>query len=129
MPWLILVASAIFEAVWASALGASDGLSRPVPAIIFAAALVLSMLGLGRAAASIPIGTAYAVWVGIGATLTVGYAMATGAETVSVSKVGFIAGIIVAVIGLKLVSAPKRPAPHPAAPANATEAGSGSSRP
>lgn len=51
----------------------------------------------------LPTGTAYAVWVGIGATLTVTFAMATGAESVSAGKIVFIAGIVGAVVGLKLV--------------------------
>ncbi|MBZ2195754.1 DMT family transporter [Occultella gossypii] len=105
MPWLILLLSAVLEAVWATALGQSDGFSQPVPTIVFAVALTLSMLGLGRAMRSIPIGTAYAVWTGIGAALTVTYAIATGAESVSVWKVVFILGIIGAVVGLKLVPA------------------------
>jgi quaternary ammonium compound-resistance protein SugE len=105
MPWVILLLSAVLEAVWATALGQSDGFSRPVPTIVFVIALTLSMLGLGRAMKSIPIGTAYAVWTGIGAALTVTYAIATGAESVSVWKVVFIVGIIGAVVGLKLVPA------------------------
>ncbi|CAM3449015.1 multidrug efflux SMR transporter [Occultella aeris] len=103
MPWLILLLSAVLEAVWATALGQSDGFSELVPTIVFVVALTLSMLGLGRAMRSIPIGTAYAVWTGIGAALTVTYAIATGAESVSVWKVVFILGIIGAVVGLKLV--------------------------
>ena len=107
MPWIVLIISAVFEAVWATALGLSAGLSRPLPTVVFAIALVLSMLGLGWAARSIPIGTAYSVWVGIGAALTVGFALLTGAEEFSIWKVVFIAGIIGAVVGLKL--APSRP--------------------
>lgn len=106
MAWLVLIASAVLEAVWASALGMSDGMSRPVPTVIFLVAVTLSMIGLGKAARSIPIGTAYAVWVGIGAALTVGYAMVTGSEAVSAAKLVFIGGIIAAVIGLKLVPSP-----------------------
>lgn len=103
MPWLVLLVSAVFEAVWATALGASDGLSRPVPAVVFLAALTVSMIGLGWAAKHIPIGTAYAVWTGVGAALTVTWAMATGAEPVSLLKVIFLTGIVGAVVGLKLV--------------------------
>lgn len=106
MPWLILLASAVFEAVWASALGASDGLSRPLPAALFAVTLVVSMLGLAWAVKHIPIATAYAVWTGVGAALTVGYAMVTGAEAVSVWRLLFIAGIVGAVAGLKLLPEP-----------------------
>ncbi|PJJ73366.1 quaternary ammonium compound-resistance protein SugE [Diaminobutyricimonas aerilata] len=107
MPWLVLLVSAVFEAVWATALGQSAGLTRPVPTVVFALALLVSMIGLGWAARHIPIGTSYAVWVGVGAALTVGYAMATGAEPVSPWRLVFLAGIVGAVIGLKLV--PSRP--------------------
>jgi quaternary ammonium compound-resistance protein SugE len=108
MPWIVLLASAVLEAVWATALGASEGFSRPVPTAIFAVALVGSMAGLGYAARSIPIGTGYAVWTGVGAALTVGYAMVTGAEEVSLLRVLFLACIVGAVIGLKLVPSQAR---------------------
>jgi len=103
MPWIVLLISAVFEAVWATALGLSSGFTEPVPTIVFLIAAVASMVGLGWAVRVIPIGTGYAVWVGVGAALTVSFAMLTGTETVSVGKVVFIAGIILAVIGLKLV--------------------------
>src|SRR5690625_2764592 len=103
MPWIILLLSAVFEAIWASALGMSEGLTRPGPAVVFLIALSISMVGLGWAVKSIPIGTAYAVWTGVGAALTVTYAMVTGAESVSVPKIVFITGIIGAVVGLKLL--------------------------
>lgn len=103
MAWPVLIVSAVFEAVWATALGLSDGFAEPVATLVFAVALVLSMGGLAVAVTRIPIGTAYAVWVGIGAALTVTYAMATGAESVSIGKIVFIAGIVGAVVGLKLV--------------------------
>lgn len=107
MAWLILLASAVLEAVWASALGASDGLTRPGPSIVFGLACTLSMLGLGWALKSIPVGTAYAVWTGIGAALTVAWAMATGNEPAELLRVLFLGGIVAAVIGLKLVGATK----------------------
>ncbi|MDF2848797.1 MAG: multidrug efflux transporter [Oerskovia sp.] len=103
MPWIVLLVSAVFEAVWATALGKSDGFSQLVPSIVFFVALAVSMGGLGWAVKHIPIGTAYAVWVGIGAALTVSYAILTGDESASAGKVVFIAGIIAAVVGLKLV--------------------------
>ncbi|GAB3053519.1 DMT family transporter [Sediminivirga luteola] len=103
MAWIVLLLSAVFEAVWATALGLSDGLTRPGPTVVFVVALAISMTGLGWAAKHIPIGTAYAVWVGVGAALTVAYAMATGAESISAGKLIFLGGIIAAVIGLKLV--------------------------
>ncbi len=103
MPWIVLVLSGLCEAVWATALGASHGFSEPVPTIVFFVFCVISMLGLGWAVKQIPIGTAYAVWTGIGAALTVTWAMVTGAEAVSISKVVFLIGVIAAVVGLKLV--------------------------
>ncbi|GAA2263735.1 multidrug efflux SMR transporter [Glycomyces scopariae] len=118
MPWIVLLASAVLEAVWATALGRSAGLSEPGPAAVFLVALAASMIGLGWAVRHLPLGTAYAVWVGVGAALTVAYAMATGAEDVSAGKVVFLSGIIAAVIGLKLVAHEPREvtAPPPAAP-------------
>jgi len=103
MPWLVLLASAVLEAVWASALSASDGLSNPGPTVLFLVAGTLSMMGLARAARSIPIGTAYAVWTGVGAALTVGWATTFGGEAFSWVKALLLAGIVGAVIGLKVV--------------------------
>jgi quaternary ammonium compound-resistance protein SugE len=103
--WIILLASAVLEAVWATALGLSDGLTRPLPTVVFVVTATLSMQGLGMAVKHIPLGTAYAVWVGIGAALTVGWAMATGVEPFSLLKVLFIAGIVGCAAGLKMLPA------------------------
>jgi quaternary ammonium compound-resistance protein SugE len=100
-PWLVLLASAVLEAVWATALGLSDGFSRPVPTVVFVVTATRSMLGRGMAIRHIPLGTAYAIWVGVGAALTVGWAMATGVEPFSVLKLLFIAGIVGCAAGLK----------------------------
>ncbi|MFW0797077.1 SMR family transporter [Gordonia sp. CPCC 205515] len=104
MAWIVLVISGVLEAVWATALGKSEGFSRLGPSVVFAVALVASMAGLAYAMRTLPTGTAYAVWVGIGATLTVVYAMATGAESATLLKALFIVMIVAGVIGLKLVS-------------------------
>ncbi|GIG29654.1 DMT family transporter [Cellulomonas marina] len=103
MSWVVLVLSGVLEAVWATALGRSEGFSRLGPSVVFGVALVLSMGGLAYALREIPVGTGYAVWVGIGAVLTVAWAMATGAEPVSVVRVLLLAGIVGCVVGLKLV--------------------------
>ena len=66
---------------------------------MFVVALAVSMFGLGWAVKYLPIGTAYAAWVGVGAALTVVYAMVTGAESVSAAKIVFIGGIIDAIVG------------------------------
>jgi quaternary ammonium compound-resistance protein SugE len=104
MAWLVLVASGVLEAVWATAMDRSNGFSRLTPSLIFAVALLLSMAGLAFAMRSLPAGTSYAVWVGVGAVLTVGYAMLTGEETASPVKVLLIAGVVGCIAGLKAVS-------------------------
>lgn len=101
MSWLVLVLAGVLEAVWATALGRSAGFTRLGPSLTFAVSLVLSMAGLAYAMRELPVGTSYAVWVGIGASLTVAFAMATGAEPASLAKVGLVIGIIVCVAGLK----------------------------
>jgi quaternary ammonium compound-resistance protein SugE len=103
MSWLVLVLSGVLEAVWATALGRSEGFSRLAPSLVFAGALALSMLGLAYAMRELPVGTAYAVWVGIGAVLTVAIAIVSGEEAVSAVKVLLLAGIVGCVLGLKLL--------------------------
>ncbi|SHN47165.1 DMT family transporter [Cryptosporangium aurantiacum] len=114
MPWIVLFISAALEAVWATALGASDGFSKATPTIIFFATLALSMATLAYVAKHIPMSVAYAIWSGAGAALTVAWAMATGHETASPLKLVFLIGIIGCIVGLKLLK------PHPVkAPADA----------
>ncbi|PRY40439.1 DMT family transporter [Umezawaea tangerina] len=103
MSWLVLIISGLLEAVWATALGRSDGLTRPLPTVLFGTALLLSMGGLAFAMKDLPVGTSYAVWVGIGASLTVGYGMWTGTEPASLAKILLVAGIVGCVVGLKLL--------------------------
>ncbi|GAA4811283.1 DMT family transporter [Tomitella cavernea] len=104
MHWLVLIISGLFEAVWATALGKSEGFTRLWPSLTFAAAVAVSMGGLAYAMRELPTGTSYAIWVAIGACATVVYAMATGDESASLVKVLLLAGIIGCVIGLKLVA-------------------------
>ena len=103
MAWLVLVASGVLEAVWATALSRSDGFSRLLPSLVFFVALTFSMSGLAFAMRSLPTGTSYAVWVGIGAVLTVGYTMLAGQEPASPVKVLLIAGVVGCIAGLKVV--------------------------
>lgn len=104
LAWIVLVVSGAAEAVWATALGRSEGLTRPLPTLVFVVALAASMSGLAYAMRTLPTGTSYAVWVGIGAALTVAYGMATGTEPASLVKVVLLLGIIGCVVGLRLVS-------------------------
>jgi quaternary ammonium compound-resistance protein SugE len=101
--WLVLVVSGVLESVWATALGRSEGFTRLVPSLVFFVALAFSMAGLAVAMRTLPTGTSYAVWVGIGAVLTVAYAMLTGEESASLVKVLLMMGIVGCVVGLKLV--------------------------
>lgn len=103
MSWIVLILSGVLEAVWATALGKSEGFTRLWPSVIFAGGLLASMAGLAFAMREIPTGTAYAVWVGIGAALTVLYAMVLGGDGFSLIKALLIVGLVGCVIGLKLV--------------------------
>lgn len=67
MPWIILFLAGLFEIVWATAMKQSDGFSRPLPTIVMLAALVLSFAMLAWSMKSLPLGTAYMIWSGIGA--------------------------------------------------------------
>ncbi|MDQ3826534.1 MAG: SMR family transporter [Actinomycetota bacterium] len=104
MSWLVLVASGVLEAVWAIALDRSDGFSRLTPSVVFLVALALSMGGLGYAMRELPVGTSYAVWVGIGAVLTVSYAMVFADEPASPLKLLLLAGIVGCIVGLKVIN-------------------------
>ncbi|WP_424447359.1 DMT family transporter [Microbacterium arborescens] len=104
MAWVILIASGVLEAVWASALAASEGFRRRRPALLFVVALTGSMAGLALAMTQLPTGTAYAVWVGVGATLTVVWAMVTRRERASLARILLLLLLVACVIGLKVVS-------------------------
>ena len=103
MSWIVLILSGVLEAVWATALGKSEGFTKFWPSVVFGVGLLLSMAGLAFAMRDISTGTAYAIWVGIGAALTVLYAMVFGGEPASIVKVLLVLGIVGCVVGLKLV--------------------------
>ena len=104
MSWLVLALSGALEAVWASALDASDGFKRRRPTILFLISLALSMAGLAWATVELPIGTAYAVWVGIGASLTVIWSMYRGMEKATIPRIVLLMVLIGSVAGLRAVS-------------------------
>jgi quaternary ammonium compound-resistance protein SugE len=104
MSWIILIASGLLEAVWATALGKVEGFTKLWPSVVFGVALAASMAGLAFAMRDISTGTAYAVWVGIGASLTVLYAMLFDGEPISIVKILLILGLVGCVIGLKIVN-------------------------
>lgn len=104
MAWVLLVLSGILESVWAVALGESRGLRRPLPTVVFVVALIGSMVGLAVAMNTVPTGTAYAVWVGIGASLTVLWAMVRRQEAATAGRLLMLVLLVGSVVGLKVVS-------------------------
>ncbi|MEO5316175.1 multidrug efflux SMR transporter [Pseudarthrobacter sp. CC12] len=104
MAWLVLILSGVLEAVWATALGASNGFRRKRPAFIFVTSMALSMVGLAFAMTELPTGTSYAVWVGIGAVLTAALAVVRKQEQLSVGRAALLTALVGCVVGLKVVS-------------------------
>lgn len=102
MAWLVLVISGLLESVWAVALSLSAGFTRPLASVVFGVALLFSMIGLGYALRAIPVGTGYAVWVGIGATGTALAGMLFLGESASVMRALSLLLVLAGVIGLKL---------------------------
>ena len=105
MNWFILIIAGLFEIGWPLGLKMSQTMPGKFIGILIAVvSMSLSGLCLWIAQKTIPIGTAYAVWTGIGAATTVAYAMATGAEAFTIVKLLLIIGLVSCVIGLKLVA-------------------------
>lgn len=102
MAWVLLVAAGILEIGWAIGLKYSEGFTRLWPSIWTIAAIVLSLYLLSIAARTLPIGTAYAVWVGIGAAGAMVLGMALLGEPRTVARIACIGLIVAGVIGLKL---------------------------
>ena len=103
MAWITLVVSGVLETVWAAALSQSRGFARLVPSVVFGVALVLSMLGLAYALRTIPVGTGYAVWVGIGAVGTAVYGMAALGEPATAARLLCLTAIVAGIVGLKFL--------------------------
>ncbi len=104
MPWILLAAAGILEVGWAIGLKYTEGFTRTVPSVLTAVAIVGSMVLLSLAAKEIPIGTAYAVWVGIGAVGAAILGMVLFAEPATAGRILFLGLLVVSIIGLKLTS-------------------------
>ena len=104
MAWVILIASGLLEAVWAAAMQASKGFRRWGPTVLFVAAMLASMGGLAVAMLEIPTGTAYAVWVGVGAVATVALQAARAKERLTLIRSLLLVLLVGCLVGLKLVS-------------------------
>ena len=104
MPWIILVLAGLFEIGWAVGLKYSDGFTRLWPSVATVAAMAISLALLGIAMKSLPMGTAYAIWVGIGAVGTVILGVALFDEPVNALRVASVGLIIAGLVGLKLAT-------------------------
>ncbi|HEY5312942.1 MAG TPA: quaternary ammonium compound efflux SMR transporter SugE [Pirellulales bacterium] len=105
MAWLLLIIAGLLETGWAIGLKYTDGFTRPIPSLLTAVGLALSMLLLSLAVRDLPIGTAYAVWVGIGAAGTAILGMLILGEPASPARILFLILLIVSLVGLKMTAA------------------------
>ena len=104
MPWVMLVVAGLLEVCWAVGLKYTDGFRRPVPSLLVILAIIASMLLLAIAARSLPIGTAYAVWVGIGALGAAVLGVVLFNEPLTLGRVVFLGLLLVSIVGLKMTS-------------------------
>jgi quaternary ammonium compound-resistance protein SugE len=104
LPWLYLLIAGLFEVGWAIGLKYTDGFSRLWPSLGTVAAMVISLAFLGLALKHLPVGTAYAVWTGIGAVGTVILGIALFGEPATVLRLGCVGLIVAGIVGLKLVA-------------------------
>ena len=104
MNWIMLVTAGLFEIVWAIGIKYTDGFTRLWPTAITLAAMLVSVVLLGTAMKSLPVGTAYAVWVGIGAVGTAIFGIILFGESASVIRLCSLGLIVVGIVGLKLAT-------------------------
>lgn len=102
--WIVLIIAGLLEVCWAVGLKYTDGFRRPLPSILVIAAIAASMFLLSWAARTLPIGTAYAVWVGIGALGAAILGIILFNEPLTAARIGFLALLVVALVGLKMTS-------------------------
>ncbi|RYF41686.1 MAG: quaternary ammonium compound efflux SMR transporter SugE [Comamonadaceae bacterium] len=105
MPWILLVIAGLFEVAWAIGLKYTEGFSRLWPSVGTVAAMGVSIVLLGMAMRSLPVGTAYAVWTGIGAVGTVILGIVLFGEPATAARLACVGLIVAGILGLKLTSA------------------------
>ena len=105
MNWLYLMLAGVFEVIWATALKYSQGFTRLWPSAVTVGGMVVSFYFLSLASKTLPLGTAYAIWTGIGALGAVLVGIFLFHEPVSLPRLGFLCLILVGILGLKLTSA------------------------
>ena len=104
MAWFLLVIAGLLEVAWASVLPATGGLTRPVPTAAFASLLAASMYLLAKSTETIPLGTAYGVWVGIGAVGAATVGIALHGDPATPARIAFLMLLVIAIVGLKATS-------------------------
>ncbi|WP_309570438.1 quaternary ammonium compound efflux SMR transporter SugE [Deinococcus sp.] len=102
MAWILLFVAGLLEVGWAIGLKYSEGFTRPIPTVLTVLCMVASMGLLGLAARTLPIGTAYGVWVGVGAVGAAILGVVLFHEPASAARMGFMALLVVAIVGLKV---------------------------
>lgn len=106
MAWLLLIVAGVLEVVWSLGLKFTSGFTRPVPSVITGTAIIGSMVLLARAARTLPIGTAYAVWVGIGVVGAAIGGVLLFDEAMPPLRIVFLALLVVSIVGLRAISNP-----------------------
>lgn len=104
MAWVSLRFAGLFEICWAVGLKYSEGFSRPLPSVLTAGSMIISLVLLGMALRSIPLGTGYAIWTGIGTVGTVIFGIVFLAEPATVPRLACVGLILAGIVGLKLLS-------------------------
>lgn len=105
MAWPLLIVAGLLEVAWASVLPSTEGLTRLGPTLAFLGLLALSMVALAKAAEVIPIGTAYGVWVGVGAVGTATVGIAVHGDPATPARLFFLALLVTSIVGLKVTGA------------------------
>ena len=105
MAWTMLFVAGLLETGWAIGLKYTDGFTRPLVSVVTILTMAVSMGLLGLAARTLPIGTAYPVWVGIGAAGAAVLGVVLFDEPLSAARLGFLALLLVAIVGLRVTSA------------------------
>ncbi|MCB5202077.1 quaternary ammonium compound efflux SMR transporter SugE [Neorhizobium sp. T786] len=104
MAWILLVLAGLFEIGWAVGLKYTEGFTRPLPTTLTVIAMVISIFLLGLAVRTLPLGTAYAIWTGIGTVGTVILGIVLFAEPATAVRIGCITMIVAGIVGLKLAA-------------------------
>lgn len=104
MAWFLLFLAGLFEVAWAIGLKYTEGFTRPIPSVLTLAAMVASVVLLGIAMKSLPVGTAYAVWVGVGAVGTAILGIVLFAEPATAGRLLSLGLIVAGIVGLKLAT-------------------------